>query len=159
VDQIYAADPLDITTAEFMEFDADSPPTSLGAGLEWVPIELPHLWNQDERETRVSWYRFKLDDKPLEGKQALYLWRFLINVAVWLNDEFLGDCGRFEEPIARNWNTPFLFLLPNSAWNEADNYLYIKLAVYSGWGHLPPIIIGPYDALHPAETSHSGSLS
>jgi two-component system sensor histidine kinase UhpB len=145
--QIYAADPLDITTAEFMEIDVDSPPTSLGARQEWVPIELPHLWIHDERETRVGWYRFKLEDKPLEGKQALYLWRFSMNVAVWLNDEFLGDGGRFEEPIARNWNRPFLFLLPNSAWNEADNYLYIKLAVYSGWGHLPPIIIGPFAEL------------
>jgi hypothetical protein len=96
-----------------------------------------------EREARVGWYRFKLDEKQHEGKQALYLWRFSMNAAVWLNDEFLGDGGRFEEPIARNWNRPFLFLLPNSAWNEKDNYLYIKLAVYFGWGHLSPIINGP----------------
>ena len=145
--QIYAAKPLDITTAEFIEIDGDSPPRLTDTNNVRETIVLPPLWNQDDRETRVGWYRFKLDDQPFEGKHAVYLWRFSMNIAVWLNDEFLGDGGRFEKPIARNWNRPFLFLLPSAAWNKKDNYLYVKLAIYSGWGHLPPIIIGPYDEL------------
>lgn len=145
--QIYAATSLDVTTAEFIEIDGDSPPKLTDTNLTWETIVLPHLWDHDSRETRVGWYRFKLNDEPFESKHAVYLWRFSMNVAVWLNDEFLGDGGRFEKPIARNWNRPFLFLLPSSAWNEKDNYLYVKLAIYSGWGHLPPIIIGPFDEL------------
>jgi len=144
---IYAANPMDITTAEFLEVGGDVPPDPADTNLQWTPIVLPHFWAHDERTTRTGWYRFKLADQPFESKAALYLWRFSMNAAVWLNDEFLGDGGRFSEPMARNWNRPFLFLLPNSAWNEQDNYLYIKLAVYSGWGHLPPIIVGPYDEL------------
>ena len=145
--EIYAADPLDITTAEFLEIGGDTPPSGLEVAERWRPINLPHLWRHDERVTRVGWYRFKLDDHPPEAKTALYLWRFSMNAAVWLNGEFLGDGGRFEEPMARNWNRPFLFLLPGSAWKNEGNYLYIKLSVYSGWGHLPPVIIGPYDEL------------
>ncbi len=145
--QIYGANPLDITTAEFLEIGGDRPPTGEAVLNKWTPINLPHLWNHDEREAREGWYRFKLEDQPPKSKTALYLWRFSMNAAVWLNDEFLGDGGRFDLPMARNWNRPFLFLLPGSAWQEQDNYLYIKLAVYSGWGHLPPIIIGPYDEL------------
>ncbi|MFT6433030.1 MAG: hypothetical protein ACJAVI_001072 [Candidatus Azotimanducaceae bacterium] len=52
--QIYAADPLDITTAEFIEIDVDSPPTSIGTKKAWMPIKLPHLWSHDERERHGS---------------------------------------------------------------------------------------------------------
>ncbi len=143
----FIAGQYDRTVAEFLQSDAVAPPGE-GEG-EWVPVKLPHLWPREVPGVLTGWYRFELPDEPYKVQSAAYLWRFSMNAAVWLNDQFLGDGGRFSEPMARNWNRPFLFLLPASAWQEKDNYLYVKLAVYPGWGNLPPIVVGPYEQLRP----------
>ena len=73
----------------------------------------------------------------------MYLYRFSMNAAVFLNDEFVGSGGSFSEPIARNWNRPLLFNLPRSAWRSKDNWLYVHLRVYPGFGHIAPPAVGP----------------
>lgn len=135
--------PFDIAEAEFLRSDSATPPT----GGTWRHVVLPHLWPRVGDGPLFGWYRFRLPDAPYRFQAAVYLWRFSMNAAVWMNDEFLGDGGRFSEPVARNWNRPFLFLIPKSAWHTSENYLYIRLAVYPGWGNLPPIVVGPYDEL------------
>ncbi|XOV89106.1 MAG: ATP-binding protein [Pseudomonadota bacterium] len=141
----YVAGQYDRTLAEFQQSDAMTPPVN----GPWTAVKLPHLWPREVPGVLSGWYRFELPDEPYEVQSAVYLWRFSMNAAVWLNDQFLGDGGRFTEPMARNWNRPMLFLLPASAWQPEDNFLYVKLAVYPGWGHLPPIVIGPYEKLRP----------
>lgn len=139
----YVVGEYDLTQAQFVVSSRDRPPLD----AQWESVKLPHLWTREGVAGRMGWYRFKLPNEPYPEQYAIYLWRFSMNAAVWLNDEFLGDGGSFEEPIARNWNRPFLFLLPNSALRPQSNYLYVRLAVYPGWGHLPPVIVGPYDKL------------
>ena len=72
-----------------------------------------------------------------------------MNAAVWVNDQFLGDGGSMSPPIARSWNHPLIFLLPESAWQADNNYLYVQLATYPGWGNLPGVILGPNRVLAP----------
>ena len=142
--EIFPAGDYDITTAEFHLVENDVPPVD----GDWQTVELPHLWSRELPTERQGWYRFRLSDDAPTEQLAVYFWRFSMNLSVWLNDQFLGDGGSFEEPIGRNWNRPFLFLLPASAWEPAgDNYLYVRLAVYPGWGNLAPIVIAPHDEI------------
>jgi signal transduction histidine kinase len=142
-EDLYVSNPGDQLQAGFVLIDSDKPPES----AMWEPIQLPHLWSRKNIDGRIGWYRFPLPTTLFEKPHGVYLWRFSMNTAVWLNDEFLGDGGRFTEPMARNWNRPFLYLLPKSAWRPTENYLYIKLGAYPSWGNLAPIVIGPYSEL------------
>tara|TARA_R110002072_G_scaffold1780_11_gene14872 strand:+ start:4679 stop:6415 length:1737 start_codon:yes stop_codon:yes gene_type:complete len=141
----YQGGPYDRVDADFVLSTTDTPPIN----ADWQPIRLPHLWKQADLDGRVGWYRFSLSDQPGDVQQAVYLWRFSMNIAVWINGDFLGDGGRFSEPVARNWNRPFFFRLPQSAWHEGQNYLYVKLMTYPNWGNLTPLLIGPASELLP----------
>ena len=142
----YVAGPYDIVEADFVISKSELPP----ANADWIQVKLPHLWSFENITANNGWYRFKLPDKGFDTPQGAYLWRFSMNNAVWLNDEFLGDGGSFDEPIARNWNRPFIYMLPKSAWKPANNYLYVRLGAYPNWGNLTPVMVGPFDTLRAA---------
>ncbi|MBK80741.1 MAG: hypothetical protein CMQ43_07500 [Gammaproteobacteria bacterium] len=127
--------------ADFVHSDSAVPPIDVA----WRPVELPDSWRDEAHwKPGVSgWYRFRLADRAPEQPYAIYLYRFSMNAAVYLNDEFVGSGGSFDEPIARNWNRPLMFHLPRSAWKENGNHLYLRLRVYPGFGHLAPPAIGP----------------
>jgi signal transduction histidine kinase len=107
--------------------------------------EAINLWRDEAHwAPGVSgWYRFRLAEQPPDEPYAVYLYQFSMNAAVYLNEELVGSGGSFDEPVARNWNRPLLFSLPRSAWRDGDNYLYVRLRVYPGFGHLAPPAIGP----------------
>ncbi len=147
-----AATTYNLKAAEIQLSDARTPPTS----GQWAPVELPYLWPGKDPLPQSIWFRFRLEDGQYQ--QAFYVWRFSMNLSVWLNGEFLGDGGKFEEPISRNWNRPFLFLLPKSAWHSQTNtiqtnIIYVRLGVYPGWGGMAPPTLGSYDALRAAYDS------
>lgn len=127
--------------AEFVHSDSATPPQD----ADWTSVTLPDSWRREERWSRglSGWYRFRLPDEPPDEVPAVYLYRFSMNAAVYLNDEFIGSGGSFKEPVSRNWNRPLLFSLPRSAWREQENFLYVRLRVYPGFGHLAPPAIGP----------------
>jgi len=143
----YTRGPFDLVEADYLVSDSPTPPTAESA---WIATRLPALWGPrtaGNDPPRSIWYRFRLPDEPPPYPAAVYLWRFSMNVGVWMNDALLGDGGRFDEPIARNWNRPFLFLLPDVLWQAPPNHLYVRLLIYPGWGNLPPIVVGPRDEL------------
>ncbi len=129
---------------------APNPPPS-GAG--WETVTWPETWRAPERYRQgvLGWYRFPLGAAPAaDARWAVYLWRFSMNAQVWLNGHYLGSGGRFEEPVARNWNRPLLLDVPASAWQPEGNVLYVRLRVYPGFGHLAPPLVGPRAELEPA---------
>ncbi len=142
--------------AGFVFSDSPTPPVN----VEWTPVTLPDIW-RDEAQWRQGisgWYRFPLDSHLQAGNPpavpyAVYLYRFSMNAAVFLNEEFVGSGGSFEEPIARNWNRPLLFSLPRSAWQREDNWLYVHLRVYPGFGHMAPPAVGPTELFESAYQS------
>lgn len=145
--------------SRWLRFHADTvlsesrtPPPDSAA---WEAIELPDSWRLTDRYLRgtSAWYRFDVGALPPAEPYALYLWRFSMNVEVYFNDELIGGGGRFEEPIARNWNRPFLFPLPRSGWRSGQNHIFVHLRVYPGWGTFTPPALGPLAVLTPAYES------
>jgi signal transduction histidine kinase len=138
----------DVWQAEFILADTATPPAA--DDPRWHPVRLPHALKQEDRESTGGWFRFRIQvtSVPTEP-QAIYVWWLNLNAAFYFNDEFLGDGGRFDEPIARNWNKPFLFVLPLGDWHVGANEVLIRIKSDPGWGMLSPVEIGPLAQLRP----------
>lgn len=144
----FAVPAREIWQAEFILADTATPPATNDP--RWHPVRLPHLLKQDGLAASGGWFRFRFDtgSVPVEP-QAIYVWWLNLNAAFYFNDEFLGDGGRFDEPIARNWNKPFLFVLPLGDWHAGKNEILIRIKSDPGWGILSPVEIGPLGQLRP----------
>jgi signal transduction histidine kinase len=144
--------PFVLLHGEYVLSDSSTPPAR---HADWQPVELPDTWRNHDRHRQglSAWYRFAMPDTPPEVATSLYLWRFSMNAAAYFNDEHIGSGGSFDEPIARNWNRPFLWAVPRTAWQPDDNWLYVRLRVYPGFGNLTPPVLGPTDLLLPAYES------
>lgn len=131
----------EVWRAEFILADTAAPPAA--DDPRWHPVRLPHALKTEAATATGGWFRFRFDAAtvPLEP-QAVYVWWLNLNAAFYFNDEFLGDGGRFDEPIARNWNKPFLFVLPHGDWRVGHNEVLIRIKSDPGWGMLSPIEIG-----------------
>lgn len=144
----HADDVMEYGRAEFMLNDAMSPPEVRDP--RWHPIELPHLWSKEGYTHRSGWYRLRIPaGKIPEELQGIYIFRLNMNAALYFNGEPIGDGGRMEEPIARNWNRPLYFNVPNPLWRKGDNELLIHLRTYPGFGMLAPPQIAPDRLLKP----------
>lgn len=127
---------------------ADSATAPAASDPRWHPVSLPHALKHEDAGSTGGWFRFRLRAAALPATpQALYVWWLNLNAAFYFNGAFLGDGGRFDEPIARNWNTPFLYLLPRDGWRVGDNEILIRIKSDPGWGVLSPVEIGPFDQL------------
>jgi signal transduction histidine kinase len=118
----------------------------------WERVRLPDFWGIDVRRHAVEgWYRatFRLDAVPDEP-WAVYLPRIAQTVAVWMNGEYIGDTGRFTEPLPRHWNRPVLLTVPAALLRPGENVLRIRLATHVGApGFLRPFHVGPLRVLRP----------
>jgi len=138
----------EITQAEFLVSDARIPPQ--GGAEQWRQVSLPHRWNHDMHGTSgTAWYRLKFSVDSIDHDLwGVYLPQFSMNAAVWLNGNLIGDSGRFEEPMSRNWNTPLLFSIPAPLLKPGGNVVVIRVKAYANnGGGLAPVYIGPAAAL------------
>ncbi len=145
-----------VTTLERADFvvapvtarHAVPPPDS----ADWQPQALPDAWRDSHPDLHGSgWYRFRFmvtpGDDPL---QAVFLPKLGLNAAVWLNGVFIGDGGRFDDPVSRNWNRPLLFLVPPGTLKPGANVLHIHLRGHAyTQASLHPPKIGPDRVLRP----------
>ena len=91
-------------------------------------VDLPDSWNKQQRpRSAIGWYRvsFKLATVP-RTPQAIYIPRVTNNVAVHINDVFIGTSGRIEER-EMSWNLAQIFSVPPSLLKSGDNELLIRL--------------------------------
>jgi len=140
---------LELRQAEFLLSAAAQPPNSDAA---WRPQTLPDQWVQSRPGVVGNgWYRFNFTlEEPSGQIQSIYLPRFCMNAAVYLNGVLLGSSGRFDEPISRNWNRPLFVLIPPSVLHAGENTLHLRLAsITYSQGSLLPIHIGPERTLRP----------
>jgi signal transduction histidine kinase len=141
--------PLELSRAEFVLSESAQPPGDTAA---WQAQALPDRWRVSRPgEGGSGWYRLTFHHHPPAGElQAVYLPKLCLNAEVWLNGVLIGSGGRFEEPIARNWNRPLLFLIPPGLLNAGDNRLFIRLRshAYTQASLFPPQL-GPEQELRP----------
>ncbi|MGH7897634.1 MAG: hypothetical protein ACREQQ_06760, partial [Candidatus Binatia bacterium] len=117
----------------------------------WSPVSLPDDWRRRRPGVREGWYRiaFRLEPDG-EPRSALFLPVVMMNAAVYLNGELVGDGGRFEEPVARNLNRPLLFPLPPAELAPGDNTLHVRVkADVEDGGFLPALHVGSFRELEP----------
>ncbi len=132
--------------AGFIISDSAHPPPDVAA---WTPVRLIDRWGlQRYQKGDNGWYRITIPDAvQVDQTMGIYLPRFNMNVAVYLNGEFIAGSGRFEHPLSRNWNRPFLVQAPAVLWRQQGNVLHVRLKSYLGHGYLSPVYIGPYGLL------------
>lgn len=148
----FAIKPVNLTIAQFLMSDLEQPPHD----GNWQTISLPDVWPQSRYTLgNNGWYRFNitLTELPLQDL-GIYLPHLNMNAAAYLNGDFLGDGGRFTEPMARNWNRPLYFRIAHDNWKVGDNALYIRLKSYPGYGQLAPPVIGPESILQSRHNLH-----
>lgn len=134
--------------ADFVLDDSPQPPPDFAP---WQPVELPDQWRASRPEAtgERGWYRIHFAVSARHDPlQAIYLAKLIMNAQIWLNGVAIGDGGRFEEPVARNWNRPLLFLVPPGLMRPGDNVLYIRLRSHAyTQAALHPVMVGPEAAL------------
>ena len=137
-----------IDEVDYQESNSNTPP----GDNNWTKLTLPDDWRTTHPVDSNAWYQFNLVlNVPPNRLWAIYLPVIKMNTAVYLNNELLGDGGRFEKPIARNWNHPQYFAIPNGMLVPGENIINIRLAATSpGSGYLEKIYLAPDEVLRPA---------
>lgn len=145
-----AAQTMELRQAEFVLSDAAQPP---GNEAAWLPQRLPDLWVVSRPGVGGNgWYRLHFEWRGDDERiQAVYLPNLCMNAAVYLNGVLLGDGGSFEEPVARNWNRPLLFLIPPGVLKKGSNIVHVRLRTFPySQGSLHTFFIGAEHDLRPA---------
>ncbi|MCW5621176.1 MAG: hypothetical protein KIS79_08735 [Burkholderiales bacterium] len=110
------------------------------------PVALPH--ERRGGHDRIVYF-FVLDlQVPPDRLWAVYLPHLSMNAAVHLNGEILGHGGSMVPPVARHWNRPLYFTIPNGLLRSGHNVLAVESIgdpVRSGF--LAPVYVGPHETL------------
>lgn len=135
-----------LTHAHFVCADSATPPQ-----LPGEPLSLPDAWM--ERRPAIAraaptsgWYRITFASPPGATLQAVYLPRFGLNAAVFVNGRPIGNGGRFTEPVGRNWNRPLLFPVPPGVLRPAGEHNRLDIRLLSHpytQAYLDPVQLGP----------------
>ncbi len=136
----------EIAQAEFAAVDSAAPPRADDPA--WTRVTLPDVWRTREVAPQGGWYRLRVRLALPQEAHGIYLGRFHLNAGVFLNGQYLGDGGRFTEPIARNWNRPLYFTVPGALW-AGDNEILVRLRSYPGFGSMYRVWVGPERLLKP----------
>jgi signal transduction histidine kinase len=83
-------------------------------------------------------------------RYALYVRKLSMNAGFYVNGSYIGDGGRFSEPVARHWNRPQFFTIPANELVPGRNTLHVRLWAYPNTrGGLGEIELGPESLLRP----------
>ncbi|NKB97129.1 MAG: hypothetical protein GKR90_01325 [Pseudomonadales bacterium] len=137
-----------VSVLDRAEFRVDPSPTIPLEG-SWQSIPLKDWWTAERYEQgNHGWYRihFELNELPTE-RLGILIRRVNMNAEVHLNGELVLSGGRFEEPVARNWNHPLYTTPVQSLFRVGTNTLHVRHASYAVSGSLPEIYIGPASVL------------
>ncbi|MGH7820585.1 MAG: sensor histidine kinase, partial [Candidatus Binatia bacterium] len=104
----------------------------------------PDDWRRAPSGVREGWYELRFHADPAAHPHwAVYLPSLSMNAAVHLNRRFLGDGGRFTEPVARNWSRPLLFPFAASLLSRDENTVHVRVrGDVDDSGLLGPVYVG-----------------
>ena len=131
-----------LTEAQLLLDDVEQPPPD---DAPWVMQTLPDNWSRSRPESGgFAWYRLVFTLPNAEGAQAVYVNRASMNAAVYVNGLLIGSGGSFEEPVARNGNRPYLYVMPQPMLKPGANVMHVRLRVYPRTqGGLSVVHVGP----------------
>ncbi len=143
---------LTIDSADFIAFDQASASPSDPV----ISARLPDDWSKTHPHSIQGWYLSTIElNVPPNRLWGAYLPSVNMNAAVYLNGELLGQGGRFEDPIARVWNQPLYFTIPNGMLRPGDNLIQVLVkADPPSLGLLGVMYLGPDSELRPAYENH-----
>jgi len=139
-----------IKNVEFAASNSNQPPV-LSAD-QWQKIILPDIWQSNHPDYGGNiWYRSMLQVRELpDSLWGIYLPRLSMNAAVYVNGVMVGTGGRFTQPMARNWNRPLYFTVPQSLWHRGENMIMVRVQADKNCrGALHAMQVGPDAQLCP----------
>jgi len=97
----------------------------------------------------LAWYRFAVTPGPGdEPRCAVLLPDVNMNAAVFVNGQWIGEGGSFDEPVAHNFNRPLYFEFPSSLLRGTGDTIEVLLYAYAHhFGRLGPIWVGAHGVL------------
>ena len=140
--------PRRLTKAHFLLDPAAQPPAL--SDPRWQELSLPDRWRERRPELGgTGWYRLELGGMPPSREAwALHLPNVNMNAEAWVNGAHVGTGGRFEEPVAHNFNRPLLFVFPAEMLRRDANVVHVRLHAYAHhFGLLGALEVGPEAAL------------
>jgi signal transduction histidine kinase len=140
---------LALRDARFVAASTAEPPAADAAGELRT---LPDDWRRAPRGILAGWYELRFSvERSNADEWAIYLPALSMNAAIYLDRELVGDGGRFDEPVARNWSRPLLWPLAGTVFAPGEHVLHVRLqADLPDSGLLDRVYVGPLDVLAPA---------
>jgi len=131
-----------LRTAAFIAGATAQPPQQTATA---EPRTLPDDWRRTRRDAREGWYELSCTlARPAASDWGVYLPVVSMNAAAYLDEERVGDGGRFGDPVARNWTRPLLWTLAGERIAAGPHRLWIRVrADRRDAGLLGPVYVGP----------------
>lgn len=137
VDTIEAVDTLEFSSA---------PTSSLAEAnaSRWQTVSLPDFWRNHDSPNDQLWYRKQFEINDLDDQVwSVYLQSISQNAVVYINDVWVGQGGRFDDPVSRNHNRPLLFSFSSELLQPGLNQITVRVKVSSYLdGLLGPFYLG-----------------
>ncbi len=123
------AETLELRQAEFLLTARGQAPLETDVGSSQA---LPDRWRESRHDAQgMGWYRFRFDSAELgKGVQVVYLPHASVNAVVYLNGTTIGSGGSVDEPIARTWNRPRLYVIDPMLLRPGKNTLLVQLVTH-----------------------------
>lgn len=120
-----------------------------------TPVSLPDMHTANRLDVTEGWYAIPVPFNRSSfnsDKLAVYLPTLGQNAEVFLNDLWLGNGGRMQAPVDRNFNSPLLFNFDKKNLLNKNNTLYLHLkGTLPLWTYLGKVYIGPESVLKPIQ--------
>ena len=119
---------------------------------DWKSISLPDDWSEHQLNNEQIWYRADVIlGEYSEQVWAIYLPSVTHNAAVYINGIWVGQGGKFTDPVSRHHNEPLLFNFSSKLLLQGKNQIDIRVkAAYFKQGLLDQFYIAPESQLHDA---------
>lgn len=137
--------------ATYVASDVDHP-KDLQRNL-YTDVTLPDMKTAELQERTEGWYVIPIPKNKASfdvSRLCIYLPVVNLNVEVFLNDKWLGNGGRMESPVDRNFNRPLIYNFDRNDLNENNNVFYVRVkGLLPRWTYLGGVYIAPESTLYP----------
>lgn len=134
---------------QFTLFSSSSMEEAASGYGDQVTVALPDDWYHSKRESNDYWYSTSVElDVAAEAIWAVYIPFVTHNAAVYINGMWVGQGGKFTDPVSRHHNEPLMFSFASELLRPGLNRIDIRVkAALPRQGLLDQIYLAPQSAL------------